>query len=234
VDGHTFLLFYPTMSPALPKERPEQLNAEQRSALIEGAIAYWKAAVERLHLFDFNIVIDRCECPTAPQSNSVRVTVALDVPQRSQHGADYNSVYPLRLVYQWSAGEYRTDAHEDALTRPRNAIMRLMGLGDFKILGSKPAEHQPPLRERAATIYEKGIVWATTVSADVDIDSVPHLIRAIRKVKSWGGMRIIARPVQLPNDVAAYATVELGFTDGAARNLALNELNDPRHSALRR
>ena len=34
------------MSKALPKDRPEKLTDAQRNTLIEGAIAYWKTAVE--------------------------------------------------------------------------------------------------------------------------------------------------------------------------------------------
>lgn len=222
-----FVVLSPAMKHTLPRERPDTLTAEQRSALIDGAVAYWKAAVERQHLFDFGVSPGRCECPSTPQNNAVRITVALDVPAQGRPRAGYNSIYPLKLLYLWSQAEYRTDDHEEALHPARNAVMRLMGLGDPKRpFSHAQADHQPPLKDRAARIFERGIVWKVPASYNIDIESVPQVLRAVGKVKSLGGVRVSARAVPWAGDVAPYATVDLGFADGAARAAALNELRD--------
>ncbi len=215
------------MKRVLPKERPDTLSLEQRATLIDGAVAYWKAAVERLHLFDFGIALSRCECPEVLQSNAVKIGIALDVPAQGASQGMGSSIYMLKLVYMWSTAEYRTDDHEEGLHPTRNAVMRLMGLEDPKRpFSHSTAEHQPPLRERAARIFERGIVWKSTAAYNIDIESVPQVIRAVGKVKSLGGVRISARPVPWAGKVATYATVDLGFADGAAKAVALNELRD--------
>jgi len=211
----------------LPRERPETLTSEQRTVVIDGAIAYWKAAVERQHLFDFGILPTRCECPSAVPTNAVHLTVALDVPAQGAPRPGYTSIYPLKLVYLWSSAEYRTDDHEEALHPARNALMRLMGLGDPKRpFSHSQGEHQPPLKDRSARMFERGIVWKIPASYNIDIESVPQVVRAVNRAKALGGVRISARAVPWAGEIAPYALVELGFADVAARTATLNELRD--------